>query len=349
MSPRRAPTVSSALFAVAAALAAVALVTGCSSSDQIGGTDPDATTDATTDDTTDDSTDDTTEDTTEDTTGDTAVSGLSDPLPDASEPGLVECDGCTEVSGITDFTPDVGEATTLTLAGTVSGTEGTGTFFVEDASGHSLGGRVPTETDGSFAVTVPLFCGEQTVKLAWENDAGSSGAVLRPATGACTSASLRVTLTWDDLGDDFELHLVREGGAINDRTDDGSYSNDCTWTTCIGSSPDWGVLGDASDDPVKDIDDTGSFGPENIILTNPEPITYTVLVEHWGNGSPDADGEVIVNVEGGQVVAVPITDLAPKWVVTVATVEFPAGVVTTVDERYDCTGEWSGGCAAALP
>lgn len=278
-------------------------------------------------------------------------SGLVDPLPNTTAVGAVRCDGCAEVSGIADLEPDVGDATTLTLSGTVAGATGDGVFHVAAESGQALGGAIATGTDGSFDVTVPLFCGSQLVKLAWRNDAGVGGVVLAPAATTCTAASLRVTLTWDDLGDDFELHLVRAGGTINDRTDDAAGSNDCTWTTCIGRSPDWGVVGEPGDDPVKDIDDTGSYGPENITLTDPEPIRYTVLVEHWGPGDPGADGEVIVNVGEAAPVAVPITDLAPHWVAVVASIEFPAGTVTPIGGQYDCTAEWglNGGCGATLP
>jgi hypothetical protein len=280
-----------------------------------------------------------------------APDDVTDPLPSAGQPGAVTCTGCPQIGGITDFTPDVGKATTLTLAGTVIGADGSGTFFIDDGRGHSVGGLVPVDDGGAFEVTVPLFCGEQSVKLVWQNGAGTSGVVLHPLSGACTAAALQVTLTWDGQGDDFELHLIREGGRINDRTDDGSTSNDCTWNTCISSSPDWGVIGSSDDDPVKDIDDTGSFGPENIRLEQPEPITYTVMVEHWGSGSPDADGKVTINVEGGDVLTVPITDLAPHWVVTVATIEFPSGTITPIGKKYDCNDEWgfNGGCGAVVP
>jgi len=274
---------------------------------------------------------------------------VTDPLPSDDQPGAVTCSGCAEIEGISDFAPDVGEATTLTLTGIVVGTDGNGVFFVDDGRGHSVGGRVPND-DGAFKVTVPLFCGEQSVKLAWQNDAGTGGVVIHPVSSACTTATL-VTLTWDDLGRDFELHLVREGGRINDRTDDGSRSNDCTWNTCIRSSPDWGVIGSSDDDPTKDIDDLNFFGPENIALRQPESITYTVMVEHWGRGSPDADGEVTINVEDGEMLTVLITDLAPHWVVTVATIEFPSGTITPIGQQFDCNDEWgvNGGCGAALP
>jgi hypothetical protein len=37
--------------------------------------------------------------------------------------------------------------------------------------------------------------------------------------------------------------------------------------------------------------------------------------------------------------------------VTVATIDFPSGVITPIGEQYDCRDEWGahGGCGAALP
>jgi len=60
---------------------------------------------------------------------------------------------------------------------------------------------------------------------------------------------------------------------------------------------------------------------------------------------------VIINVEDGQVLAVPITDLAPRWVMIIATIEFPSGTITPIGEKLDCNAEWglNGGCGAALP
>ncbi len=153
---------------------------------------------------------------------------------------------------------------------------------------------------------------------------------------------IEIVMTWDDLGDDWELHLVKPGGRINDSL------TDCTWTTCIWTSPDWGVAGDAADDPHKDFDDVDQFGPERIWLAGPETGTYTVLVEHWGTGSPDSDGTITLEVDG-QVMTLPKENLPPQHVWTVATIDWPSAVVTPSDAVFDCTASWSGGCTAELP
>ena len=153
---------------------------------------------------------------------------------------------------------------------------------------------------------------------------------------------IEIVLQWDDLGDDWELHLVKPGGSINDN------ATDCTWTSCVSASPDWGVLGDPVDDPHKDFDDVDQFGPERVWLANPEAGTYTVLVEHWGTGLPESDGSVTLDV-GGQIVSVSMSDLAPQHVWTAARIAWPSGTITPTQDVFDCTASWAGGCTATLP
>jgi uncharacterized protein YfaP (DUF2135 family) len=178
------------------------------------------------------------------------------------------------------------------------------------------------------------------VKLVWNNGMCPLVLVYAVDRSTCVTADITATVQWDDVGLDWELHLIRPGGQIN-------TSNDCTWTTCISSSPDWGVAGDTADNPHKDIDDTGTYGPENIWLAGPETGRYTVMVEHWGAGAPSA-GFVTLNV-GGQVYTVSITGLVSHHVWTAATIDWPAGTVTTSQNDYDCTATWASGCTAAIP
>lgn len=276
--------------------------------------------------------------------GDGGVDGVTDPAPNLNTPGETRCDTCPDTN-ITDFELEVGAVSTTTLSGVVTGAEGNGQFYVVGADGAAIQGTIPTDpTTGSYSVALPLFCGEQTVKLLWTNSAGETVAVLKVITTDCTDADIRVTLTWDDKGDDFELHLIRQGGTINDG------KNDCTWTSCIGSGPDWGTASDTADNPLKDVDNTGNYGPENIILSMPEETTYTVMVEHWSSsGLPDADGQVIINVKGFGSTIIDITNLAPSHVFTAATVSWPSGVVTKIGTDFDCTSNWSGGCKEPIP
>jgi len=267
-----------------------------------------------------------------------------DPLPGEETPGLVSCEGCPEVEGISDFEPEFGNSPATTFSGSVARAAGNGRFYVRGEDGESYAGNIETDpSTGAYSVTVPLICGRQTIKLAWSNSAGRAGAVMHATTSDCRAADIRITLTWDAEGSDFELHLVREGGRINDN------ATDCTWTSCIGQAPDWGRRGDETDNPSKDVDDTDAFGPENIIYPGPEDGTYTVLVEHWGEGRRGATGAVVINVRGREPVQLPIDGLDPQHVIVVATIEWPSGRVTPVLEVHDCRDNWAGGCFDELP
>jgi len=276
-----------------------------------------------------------------DETGGSLPPDPDDPAPECNEPGECTCDGCPTSDILTD---DIlaGSATTWSFSGVVNGAVGNGTFFIDGPGDQSFGGIIPTDPEsGAFAFESPLFCGEQLVKCVWSNEAGQYVLVTRVITEDCIEPDIRVGLSWTELGDDFELHLVRPGGRIN-------TSDDCTWTTCIGSGPDWGVEGDPTDDPRKDVDNTGAFGPENIVLAGPEEGIYTVLVEHWSSGDPMAPGTVTFNVDGTTTV-VEIDALAPQEVWTAGTIAWPSGVVQTSQDVFDCSGSWASGCTAELP
>ena len=272
---------------------------------------------------------------------DIVTTGDLDPAPTRSRPGEYGCSGCPDTD-ITEYDLRVAGETSRQFDGTVNGASGNGTFYVVGADGQENLGPIPTSQDGSFSFEAPLFCGEQLVKCLWSNDAGTYVLVVRVVTENCVEPDIRVTLSWDALGSDFELHLVKPGGRINDP------ATDCTWHNCQGAGPDWGVSGDATDDPRKDVDDTGDFGPENVYLAKPEAGVYTVLIEHWGSGSPEADGQVIFNVNGKVTVA-RVENLAPQRVWTAGTIRWPEGTVTLDTTIFDCSMDWSGGCRAQLP
>ena len=278
---------------------------------------------------------------------DAGVVTLSDPAPTVSQPGKTTCAGCPDTTA-TDFDVDV-TGTAYRYTGTVTGAVGDGVFYVTPigagAAPPFMTGTIPT-SGGTWDVTVPLFCGEQLLKAVWTNASGKLVVATRIVTGTCTEPDIRVTMTWDATGRDWELHLIRPGGRINDQTN----KTDCTWTTCIGSSPDWGVATDPSDDPKKDVDNTGAYGPENIFLSKPEAGRYTVMVEHWSSGGgATSSGFVIVNVKGQPTVAIKRESLAPYRVWTAATIDWPAKTTTPSQAVFDCSGSWSSGCTATIP
>ncbi len=265
-----------------------------------------------------------------------------DPAPTRTQPGEYTCSGCPD-SAISSFELNAGAVTQETFSGTVTNASGNGTFFVGGTNGQQLIGTIETDpVTGQFSFNAPLFCGEQLVKCVWSNASGSYVLVTRVITTNCVTPDIRATVSWDGLGADWELHLIKPGGKINDN------ATDCTWTSCVGGSPDWGVAGDATDNPRKDVDDTGPYGPENIFLSKPESGVYHVMVEHWGSGSPESDGRLVLNV-AGKVTVIDIQNLPSRSVWKAATITWPGGQVTPSAEKYDCSGNWSSGCKATLP
>lgn len=270
-----------------------------------------------------------------------AQTGPLDPAPMATTPGIHSGAGCPMPSD-TVFQIDTGNETTYRFTGTVTGVTTTGTFYVYRAAGEEIVGPLETDSGGYYSVSLPLFCGTQVVKLVWVEGACTVVLVYDVTSAACTKIDLRVSLMWDALGSDWELHLVKPGGQIN------NPDTDCTWNTCISVRPDWGIVGDTSDDPRKDVDDLTAYGPESIYLSALEPGDYTVMVEHWGaSGSAESDGQVIINL-GGQAHVFTRENLASHHVWTVATVRRD-GVVTGIGTNHDCTANWISGCRDAIP
>jgi hypothetical protein len=264
-------------------------------------------------------------------------------------PGCTTCPG--EFTGLEEL--DVGTitpgTTSLSLSGAAPGATSCEWYVIGGECGVTHG-RMATDPDGSglFSVTIPVFCGTNIVQIVCDGPEGRR-VLVRRLTGEACSRDLRLTLSWDAVGDDLELHLIREGGTINSETDD------CTWFTCISSSPDWGVIGDPTDDPRKDIDDLDDFGPENIYLENAAPGLYHVMVEHWGTLGSPSDAAVDVAIGETTVARVEELGLQTHWVWYVGTVAFPEGTFTEIDTLVDCsaTTAWnaggSRGCGLPLP
>lgn len=276
--------------------------------------------------------------------GITADAGPSqnDPLPTNDSPGEHGGTGCPDSDEAT-FTLALDSASSNVFSGTIADSVGDGYYYVRGDAGQEVFGYFGVDA-GDFSTELPMFCGTQVVKLKWSNATCSTVVTYAVVNSGCTPPDLRVTLSWDDVGDDWELHLIKPGGRINDN------ATDCTWTSCIDSSPDWGVTEDASDDPSKDVDNTEAYGPENIVLSGLEAGIYTIMVEHWSSaGAPDSDGSVIINMLGQPVVVAPIEDLPYQSVWTVGTIEMPGKLITTSADIFDCSANWSNGCKAVIP
>lgn len=258
---------------------------------------------------------------------------IEDPAPEFSVPGEYGCEGCPD-SDITQFSVNTDDSF-QTFTDTVRNAAGDGEFYVLSDTGSTNAGRIETSENGVFSFTTPLFCGRQIVKCVWSNETGSYVLVSEVTRDDCTDSDIQVTLTWDDLGDDFDIHLVKPGGSYRDRESD-CYFGSCK-TSSVTSSLDWGVVNDLSDNPSLDVDNLGSFGPENIFLNRPEDGRYHVFVEHYGNGDPLADGSVVFNIRGETRMVATVEDLEPDFVWSVGTIDWPSGIVTLDGTVHDCS------------
>ncbi|HWR98318.1 MAG TPA: M36 family metallopeptidase [Candidatus Methanoperedens sp.] len=96
---------------------------------------------------------------------------------------------------------------------------------------------------------------------------------------------LKVTVTWDDPLVDIDLHLrPPEGAGLLDR----DYSFDC-YSAEGHQHPDWGVVGDVSDDPLLRSDCRYTLNPgcheEQIVLMKPAAGSYKVYVHYYDHDS----------------------------------------------------------------
>ncbi len=90
---------------------------------------------------------------------------------------------------------------------------------------------------------------------------------------------LHIQLVWDHPTADLDLHLLREGGEPFTHEGDTYFSN---------RNPEWFVDFPESN-PSLDVDDDSGYGPENINIVTPAPLTkWTVLVHYW-NKNTDGD------------------------------------------------------------
>jgi hypothetical protein len=93
----------------------------------------------------------------------------------------------------------------------------------------------------------------------------------------------------------------------------------CVWKRCSGTdcfwngrNPDWGVLGDESDDPRLDIDCPGDCRAENINLNNPAQGIYTIMVDTYSENRGDTLANVKIFFKGDLVPSYEFEQLMPN-------------------------------------
>lgn len=116
------------------------------------------------------------------------------------------------------------------------------------------------------------------------------GATVDPPLPGTTDISVR--LEWNTPWSDFDLHLVRSGGAPFTENEDCYFAQ---------KNPDWGELGYVGDDPFLDRDDVDGFGPEEISLTSvgdADPVydLYVQYHQYSRDTAPATTVEVVVQM-----------------------------------------------------
>jgi len=160
---------------------------------------------------------------------------------------------------------------------------------------------VPQNAGG---METPFFldiAGEYVLELSVTDDGGlASCEPARVLVQATPDEDIHVQLVWDtpadaDQGDsagtDIDLHYLHPLGSWNTEPFDIFWRN---------PTADWGVPGDAGDDPSLDIDDTDGQGPENINHDEPESgRAYGIGVHYYrDNGFGPSYATLRIYIEG---------------------------------------------------
>jgi len=274
------------------------------------------------------------------------VGPTEDPAPDRSASGAYECDGCAQAM-IDTADASVGDAPSVELTGTAVGHDQPGRFYVEGPEGHFAGGMLlPDADNGTFLQNVPLFCGDNTVKALFRNEAGTSVYVKHVERTECMPAAVRATLAWDDTSEEWNLHLVRFGGTLQgDETD--CYDA----FSCDGTYMDWGTPQVVFDNPHADVDPWLQFaGVANVTVLVDAEDGMTLAVDNIDDANGGFPrGIVYVNLAGQPTQVVPIDGLPNFEVFVAATVDGAAGSSSVVAQQSACVENWSDGCTGPLP
>jgi hypothetical protein len=116
----------------------------------------------------------------------------------------------------------------------------------------------------------PITPGGYEVQLDVTDSAGAKNcAPARETVVAAPAEKLLVEMFWDNQITDMDLHVLRTTTSVLDRLPD-----DCYYAN---KNPDWGVLGDPSDDPQLERDALTGYGPEIFGYKNPIASTFRVV------------------------------------------------------------------------
>jgi hypothetical protein len=217
-----------------------------------------------------------------------------------------------------------------TVSGSTNSTT-SGYWFLVVGGNLSAWGRIGV-TGGTYYAEIPLFCGQQAVVYRFDNASGRSYWYANATLTGCSTPAFRAQLTWDTgpFSSDIDLHLVRPGGTPETQ-------DDCYYSNCVPPDTlDWGAAGPTGN-PTLDVDNTEGYGPENIILSNPQTGTYRVIVRNYnGVANTHATVKLFFNdIEQFRDTSVVLDSAHDYW--TVATVDIQNKVITPVNTYSDTT------------
>lgn len=197
--------------------------------------------------------------------------------------------------------------TAINISGTISGIPSEA-YLTITAGEQSNTITLSVAGDGSFALDVPLFAGDNYITVSGIYGNNSSCSQTITITSLTDLALFRAQMTWGAPATDFDmdLHLVRPGGAYSEG---GGGADDCNYSNCqvgldgtIINTISWGTGGE-EDDPKLDVDCvSGCDRIENIWMNQiTEDGQYKVYVDAYNAGDQGSNVTVTISILGTAV------------------------------------------------
>lgn len=183
------------------------------------------------------------------------------------------------------------------------------------------------DAEGSYAIELSAF-----------DNGGAAACSILDVTVATSgdTAALRIELTWDTPGD---RDQTDDSGAdldiyLRNVTRGGCWTSTAAICNYAKKTPDWGVAGDATDNPSLDLDDLNGAGPEVISYNRPAAGRYDLGVHYFNDndfGESTATVRVFVN---GDVVFERRRTLLDMQFWSVGSITFPSEDTELFDELF---------------